>query len=103
VILGTPLNAIVLTLLVKRQERRAAFFVVVVSVMELYGTVLYFATALFNGFAHIDTSSAWNLGVKFIGLNGLWVLFPALAIRAAFRDLLPAGAAARARQATATR
>lgn len=86
-VLGGPMNAYVLWLLAKGRDRDGALWVIVVSMMELYGTVLYFGSEAFNGWHHVDTVGVVNLWVKFVGMNVVWIVFPALSIVGAFREL----------------
>lgn len=46
------------------------------SVMEVYGTLLYFGSELFNNWANVDTASVVHTWIMFFGLNALWLLFP---------------------------
>ncbi|HEX3855566.1 MAG TPA: emopamil-binding family protein [Polyangiaceae bacterium] len=48
----------------------------IVSVMEVYGTVLYFGSEMMNGWANVDTKSFVHTWVMFFGLNALWLVFP---------------------------
>ena len=47
---------------------------------QLYGTLIYFGTAAVNGWRAInpDPLHFWGL---FVGLNGLWVIFPLLMLK----------------------
>ena len=60
----------------RRRVGAALVALLVVSVMEIYGTVLYFGSELFNRFANVDTSSALHTWLMFVGLNALWLTFP---------------------------
>ncbi|MCU1278941.1 MAG: Ebp [bacterium] len=48
----------------------------IVSVMEVYGTILYFGSELLNHFANVDTGSFVHTWIMFFGLNALWLIFP---------------------------
>ena len=73
VVLGGTFNFYVLWLMKTRQTRRAYVWAIVVSMMELYGTVLYFGSEVFNGMAQVDTHDPINLWVKFVGMNSVWM------------------------------
>lgn len=60
----------------RRRVAGALVALLVVSVMEAYGTVLYFGSELFNHFANVDTTSAVHTWLMFVGLNALWLTFP---------------------------
>uniref|UniRef100_A0A6G1RG15 EBP, cholestenol delta-isomerase n=1 Tax=Hypotaenidia okinawae TaxID=2861861 RepID=A0A6G1RG15_9GRUI len=57
-----------------------------VSLGQLYGDVLYFATAAEGGWRHSDPRPLYFWGY-FVGLNGLWVLVPGLLLADAGRHL----------------
>jgi len=86
-VIGGPMTGYALWLTAKKHLRKAAAWILIVSVMELYGTVLYYTTEVFNDFQFVDTSSFYNLWVRFIGLNSIWVVFPSLSIYGCYRFL----------------
>ncbi|NXV84033.1 EBP isomerase, partial [Atlantisia rogersi] len=53
---------------------------------QLYGDVLYFATAAEGGWPHSDPHPLYFWGYL-VGLNGLWVLVPGLLLADAGRHL----------------
>ncbi|XP_068780178.1 3-beta-hydroxysteroid-Delta(8),Delta(7)-isomerase [Struthio camelus] len=69
-------------------RRHPARFVLqlVVSLGQLYGDVLYFATAARAGWVHADPRPYYFWGY-FVGLNGIWVLVPGALIADAWRHL----------------
>ena len=87
-VLGGPLAFYALRLLATGRELRGHLFVIGLSVMELYGTLLYWTTEWANGFTSADPGDPLNFYVKFIGINALWVIFPALSIWVAGRWVL---------------
>ncbi|XP_075594885.1 3-beta-hydroxysteroid-Delta(8),Delta(7)-isomerase [Balearica regulorum gibbericeps] len=60
-----------------------------VSLGQLYGDVLYFATEARAGWSHSDPRPLYFWGY-FVGLNGLWVLVPAALLADACRHLAAA-------------
>lgn len=73
--------------LLKGRTRRALPALLVVSVMEVYGAVLYMGSELFNGLGNINTASAVDTWGKFFGLNLIWVIVPGLCIVEAIQKL----------------
>uniref|UniRef100_A0A803YEB0 EXPERA domain-containing protein n=1 Tax=Meleagris gallopavo TaxID=9103 RepID=A0A803YEB0_MELGA len=80
--------------------RHPARFVLqlIVSLGQLYGDILYFATEARAGWTHSDPRPLY-FWVYFVGLNGIWVVVPAALIAdackhlsAAQRRVLPAAA-----------
>ncbi|MGZ6496999.1 MAG: EXPERA domain-containing protein [Actinomycetota bacterium] len=60
----------------RRRPAAATMALLIASVMEVYGTILYFGSELFGRFANVDTTSFVHTWVMFFGLNALWLLFP---------------------------
>lgn len=60
----------------RRQEERALIALLVVSVMEVYGTVMYFGSEYLNRWANVDTASFVHTWIMFFGLNAVWFVFP---------------------------
>ncbi|MDB4968643.1 MAG: emopamil binding protein [Myxococcales bacterium] len=60
----------------RRNAASAMAALLVASVMEVYGTVLYFGSELFNHWADVDTTSFVHMWIMFVGLNALWVVIP---------------------------
>jgi hypothetical protein len=71
--------------LLRRREQKARVALLVVSVMEVYGTVMYFGSELSSGLAHVDTSRVLAM-IVFFGLNSLWLVFPGCCIYLLVRD-----------------
>jgi hypothetical protein len=89
-LVGAPLEILALVLYYRGRLRPAALVAVIVAVTQLYGTVLYFGTEALAGFGHIDFGNPVNLWVKFIGLNALWLVMPAVVVFVGARTLLRA-------------
>jgi hypothetical protein len=66
--------------LLKKNPQKAGLYILVTSLMDLYGAILFFGTEVLNGFPHIDTQHFINFWIKFWGLNSLWVFFSILCI-----------------------
>ena len=61
----------------RRRKRAAAMMALLVaSVMEVYGTIMYFGSEMLNHWANVDTASFLHTWVMFFGLNALWFVFP---------------------------
>jgi hypothetical protein len=75
----------------RRRVARAMMALLIVSVMEVYGTVMYFGSELLNGWANVDTGSFVHAWIMFFGLNALWLLFPGWCIYELVRTYLRAG------------
>uniref|UniRef100_A0A8C3QE40 EXPERA domain-containing protein n=1 Tax=Geospiza parvula TaxID=87175 RepID=A0A8C3QE40_GEOPR len=69
-----------------RQHPARYILQLVVSLGQLYGDILYFATEARAGWAHSDPHPFYFWGY-FVGLNGVWVLVPALLLLDAGREL----------------
>ncbi|CAG5118687.1 unnamed protein product [Candidula unifasciata] len=52
----------------------------ILSLCQLYGDVLYFLTAIKDGFIHGPTDSYLYFGFYFLFLNSLWILIPSVLI-----------------------
>ena len=48
-----------------------------VSLCQLYGDTVYFATEILDGLKHSDPNPIYFYGY-FIGMNGIWLIVPAL-------------------------
>ncbi|NXK26657.1 EBP isomerase, partial [Arenaria interpres] len=72
-------------------RRHPARFILqlLVSLGQLYGDVLYFATEALTGWTHSDPHPFYFWGY-FVGLNGVWVLVPTLLLLDACRNLAAA-------------
>lgn len=75
-----------------RRRRQAVAIVVLLtaSIMEVYGTILYFGSEWLNHWANVDTSSFLHAWVMFFGLNVLWLLIPGWCIYEILRVVLAA-------------
>jgi hypothetical protein len=60
----------------RRRPRSTMTVVLVASVMEVYGTIMYFGSEMLNHWANVDTHSVLHAWGMFFGLNALWLLFP---------------------------
>jgi cholestenol delta-isomerase len=76
----------------KRRLQKATVALLLVSLMEVYGTILYLGSELFTNFANVNTASFVDTWVKFFGLNMLWVVFPGLFVYESVRYLVAGGA-----------
>jgi hypothetical protein len=74
---GSLLNFYVAHQLLRGTVERARVALFAVSIMELYGVLIYFGSEALNHFADIDTASFVRTWILFVGLNSLWVIFPA--------------------------
>ncbi|NWV24931.1 EBP isomerase, partial [Origma solitaria] len=61
----------------------------IVSLGQLYGDILYFATEARAGWTHSDPQPLYFWGY-FVGLNGIWVLVPGLLLLDACHQLATA-------------
>lgn len=73
-VVGGPLTLYAFYIL-KRNTRQAGLCILITSLMDLYGAILFFGTEALNGFSNIDTEHFVNFWIKFWGLNSLWVFF----------------------------
>ncbi|WP_436794173.1 EXPERA domain-containing protein [Actinospongicola halichondriae] len=46
------------------------------AVVHLYSTVVYFGSEILDGYPNVDTGSFVDLWIKFLLLNGLWLVVP---------------------------
>jgi cholestenol Delta-isomerase len=74
--LGAFLNFDVVYQLRRGTRARALVALFAVSIMEIYGAVIYFGSEWLNHFANVDTASFVHTWLLFAGLNSLWLLFP---------------------------
>jgi cholestenol delta-isomerase len=89
--LGGFLNFYVVHQARKRRLRHATVALLIVSVMEVYGTVLYLGSELFARFANVNTTSFVDTWLKFFGLNMLWVIWPGIFVFESARYLVKGG------------
>ncbi|CAD5983278.1 EXPERA domain-containing protein [Planktothrix agardhii] len=85
---GGPLTLYAAYLQRKSTMQKASIFILIASLMDLYGAFLYFGTEILDGFYYIDTEQFVNFWIKFLGLNSLWVFFSILCIYIAINTLL---------------
>lgn len=88
-LIGGPMGFYVLWLTYKKRLKLAALWILLVSAMELYGTILYFGTEAVDGFRHVNTSHPIDLWFKFVGMNVIWIVYPIVSIVVALRYLSP--------------
>lgn len=89
--IGGALNFYVVIEALRRRLQRATVALLIVSVMEVYGTLMYFGSELFTGFANVNTVSFVDTWLKFCGMNLLWVVFPGIFIYESARYLVAGG------------
>ncbi|NXI48629.1 EBP isomerase, partial [Galbula dea] len=80
-----PLSLLTFLALLRRHPARYVLQLSV-SLGQLYGDVLYFATEAGAGWAHADPHPLYFWGY-FVGLNGVWLLVPGLLLADACRQL----------------
>jgi hypothetical protein len=88
---GGALNFYVVHQAFKRRLQRATVALLIVSVMEVYGTIMYLGSELFTRFANVNTASFVDTWLKFFGLNLLWIVFPGIFIYESVRYLVSGG------------
>ncbi len=76
----------------RRRLQRATVALLIVSVMEVYGTLMYLGSELFAHFVNVNTVSFVDTWLKFFGMNILWVVFPGIFIYESVRYLVAGGA-----------
>lgn len=89
--LGGFLNFYVVHQARRRKLQKATVALLIVSVMEVYGTLMYLGSEVFTRFANVNTASFVDTWVKFFGLNLLWVIFPGIFIYESVRYLVAGG------------
>jgi cholestenol delta-isomerase len=89
--LGGFLNFYVVHQALRRRLQRATIALLIVSLMEVYGTVLYLGSEIFTGFANVHTASFVDAWLKFLGVNLLWIVFPGYFIYESVRHLVAGG------------
>ena len=82
---GALLHFYVVHELLRGSAERARLALLVVSVMDAYGALIYFGAEGLAQFADIDTTSFVRTWVLFVGLNSLWLIFPGWCIYLATR------------------
>lgn len=86
-IAGAPLEIYTLLLFRRGRIKSAAALSLLVNGTQFYGAALYFGIELHAGLVHINTGHPVDLWVKFVGLNLLWLVLPAVAMVCALRVL----------------
>jgi len=89
--LGGFLNFYVVVQARRRRLRAATVALLIVSVMDVYGTVMYLGSEWFTNFANVHTASFVDTWVKFFAINLLWVVFPGIFIYESVRYLVAGG------------
>ncbi len=54
----------------------ATLLLMATAVVHLYSTSVYFGSEIFDGFPNVETASFVDLWIKFLLLNGLWLVMP---------------------------
>lgn len=73
---GSLLHFYVVHELVRGSAARARLALLVVSIMDVYGALIYFGSEALAGFADIDTRHVVRTALLFFALNSLWLVFP---------------------------
>ncbi|MGZ3429501.1 MAG: EXPERA domain-containing protein [Polyangia bacterium] len=60
----------------RRRVAGAMVALLAASIMEVYGTLMYFGSEAINHWANVDTASFVHTWLMFFGLNALWLIFP---------------------------
>ena len=88
---GGFLNFYVVVQARRRKLMHATVALLIVSVMEVYGTLMYLGSELFTNFANVNTASFVDTWVKFFATNLLWVIFPGIFVYESVRYLVAGG------------
>jgi cholestenol delta-isomerase len=88
---GGCLNFYVVVQARRRRLRHATVALLIVSVMEVYGTLMYLGSELFTNFANVNTASFVDTWLKFFATNMLWVVFPGIFVYESVRYLVAGG------------
>jgi cholestenol delta-isomerase len=77
-VLVGPLCLLAVYAIMRRKPYRW-IVITIVSLMQIYGDMLYFISEYLENFRHIDPSN-WDLhfGLYFCGLNTIWLILPGL-------------------------
>jgi hypothetical protein len=89
--LGGFLNFYVVVQARRRRLQHATVALLIVSVMEVYGTLMYLGSELFTNFANVNTASFVDTWLKFFGVNLFWVVFPGIFVYESVRYLVAGG------------
>jgi len=94
VVTVTPMNFYVAVQIRKlTQQRKAALVLVVFSVMEVYGAVMYFLVEHRHGWSHTVPGSFVEFWIKVVATNGIWLVLPTICLYLGGRALLVADGA----------
>jgi len=88
---GGFLNFYVVVQASRRKLRHALVALLLVSLMEVYGTVMYLGSEIFTGFANVNTVSFVDTWLKFFAVNMLWVVFPGYFVYESVKYLVAGG------------
>jgi hypothetical protein len=88
---GGFLNFYVVVQASRRKLRHALVALLLVSLMEVYGTVMYLGSEIFTGFANVNTASFVDTWLKFFAVNMLWVVFPGYFVYESVKYLVAGG------------
>ncbi len=88
---GGFLNFYVVVQARRRKLQHATIALLLVSLTEVYGTVMYLGSELFTGFANVHTASFVDAWIKFFAVNMLWVVFPGIFVYESVRYLVAGG------------
>lgn len=86
-IVGGPLQLWLLWCFKRRLWRKAAIIGVVVAATQLYGTLLFFGIEALEHFKHVGPGPI-NVLVKFVGLNGIWLVMTPICLYIYVKALL---------------
>jgi cholestenol Delta-isomerase len=89
--IGGFLNFYVVVQARRRRLQHATVALLIVSVMEVYGTLMYLGSELFTNFANVHTASFVDAWLKFFAVNLLWVIFPGIFVYESVRYLVAGG------------
>jgi hypothetical protein len=88
---GGFLNFYVVVQAYRRKLQHATVALLLVSLMEVYGTVMYLGSEWFTNFANVHTASFVDAWLKFFAVNMLWVVFPGIFVYESVRYLVAGG------------
>lgn len=88
---GGFLNFYVVVQARRRKLMHATVALLIVSVMEVYGTLMYLGSEWFTSFANVNTASFVDAWLKFFAVNLLWVIFPGIFVYESVRYLVAGG------------
>src|SRR5262249_13755956 len=89
--LGGFLNFYVVVQARRRRLQHATVALLIVSVMEVYGTLMYLGSELFTNFANVNTASFVDTWLKPLVVNLFWVVFPGIFVYEPVRYLVAGG------------